>query len=162
MAARIQPLPAKPTSVRSGEIAVIGMSCRLPGARSINEFWQVLCDGKSVLRSAPASRLGDKGFGAKWGTTLGGFLDDIEHFDGGFFRISPAEANVLDPQQAIALEEAWHALEDAGIPGRSLQGTRTGIFLGIWAEDFTARMVRFHFPLSHSLLNTHAPARKRG
>lgn len=140
-------------------IAVIGMSCRVPGANDVDAFWQILCEGKSTLSTPPRTRLGDNSFGKKWPTRTGGFLEDIEHFDGDFFRISSAEAKVLDPQQAIFLEEAWHALEDAAIPGFSLRDTQAGIFVGVWSEDFTALLVRLsslflhcHFDFTHMIV----------
>ena len=55
----------------------------------------------------------------------------LDEFDAAHFRISPAEANAMDPQQRILLEETWRALEDAGIPPSSLSGTSTGVFLGV-------------------------------
>ena len=57
-------------------------------------------------------------------------MDDIDKFDAAFFRISPVEAELLDPQQRIMLETSWQALEDAGIDPERLRGSRPGVYAG--------------------------------
>jgi acyl transferase domain-containing protein/NADPH:quinone reductase-like Zn-dependent oxidoreductase len=68
----------------------------------------------------------------------GGYLDDIDRFDAGFFGISPREARALDPQQRLALELSWEALEDAGIVAERLRGSRTAVYIGMMADDYAA------------------------
>ena len=63
-------------------------------------------------------------------------MDDIDQFDAEFFRISPLEAQLLDPQQRMMLETCWRALEDAGIDPESLRGTRTGVYAGMSNNDY--------------------------
>ena len=102
------------------DIAIIGMSCRFPGARNYTEYWNILRDGRNEVREIPRERwdLGDFAKGApniegvdvcKWG----GFIDDVASFDALFFNISPAEASYIDPQHRLFLEECWHCIEDA-------------------------------------------------
>ncbi|MPY62330.1 beta-ketoacyl synthase N-terminal-like domain-containing protein, partial [Streptomyces spongiae] len=98
------------TASGSGRIAIVGLSCRLPGASDPDAFWSMLRKGSDALADVPAKR-----FGTGAGKYYGGFLDQVERFDPGFFGISPREAVMVDPQQRLMLELAWEALEDAGI-----------------------------------------------
>ena len=66
----------------------------------------------------------------------GGFIDRVYDFDAAFFGIAPREAVSVDPQQRLLLETTWHALEDAGIAPDRLEGTRTGVFIGISTNDY--------------------------
>ncbi|MFD4683504.1 type I polyketide synthase, partial [Streptomyces sp. NPDC058461] len=124
-----------------GAIAVIGLSCRLPGAANPDELWDLLSSGRSAVRPTPADRLRLAGApdtpdphadAPRWG----GFLDTVDEFDAAFFGISPREADTMDPQQRLVLELAWEALEDARIvPGR-LDATSTGVFVGVAHDDY--------------------------
>ena len=67
---------------------------------------------------------------------FGAFVDDIDQFDASFFRISPVEAELLDPQQRMMLETSWQALEDAGIDPNGLAGSRTGVYTGISNDEY--------------------------
>jgi acyl transferase domain-containing protein/acyl carrier protein len=124
-------------------IAIVGLACRFPGAPSPNAFWELLRNGVDAITEVPASRwaLGalydpDPTVPGKLATRWGGFLSDIETFDAGFFGISPREAAQIDPQQRLALELSWEALEDAGCPPASLKDTRTGVFFGAMWMDY--------------------------
>ncbi|MGW0950346.1 beta-ketoacyl synthase N-terminal-like domain-containing protein [Streptomyces sp. NPDC002623] len=70
----------------------------------------------------------------------GGYLDDATRtgFDSSFFRVSPREADAMDPQQRMLLEVAQEALDHAAIPAASLAGTATGVFVGVSAPDYVA------------------------
>ena len=88
----------------------------------------------------------DRSAPGKMTTRWGGFIDHIDQFDATFFGVSPREAQLMDPQQRLALELSWEALEDAGIDPLSLRGGNVGVFVGaMWcdyarltAEDATA------------------------
>ncbi|WP_405681088.1 SDR family NAD(P)-dependent oxidoreductase [Streptomyces sp. NBC_00868] len=125
-------------------IAVVGMGCRFPGGVGGPEaFWTLLRSGADATSTVPegrwdAERLHDPE-GTRPGTvrtTRGGFLDDIDTFDAEFFGISPREAETLDPQHRLLLEVAWDALEHAGQAPGALQGTQTGVFVGIGIDDY--------------------------
>lgn len=116
----------------SDQIAVVGIACRLPGAVGPDEFWRLLRDGADAIGDAPASR------SAGAAVPRGGFLDRVDGFDAGFFGIAPREAAELDPQQRLMLELGWEALEDAGTVPAAQAGGRTGVFLGVAADDYAA------------------------
>ncbi|MFJ5733444.1 type I polyketide synthase [Streptomyces paradoxus] len=128
---------------RSEDIAVVGLSCRLPGAADPEAFWELLSTGTSAITPAPADRLRPaSGEAAPDGTAPGlrhgGFLDSVDTFDAGFFGIAPREARVMDPQQRLVLELAWEALENAGIVPATLRGSRTAVFVGTLRDDYAA------------------------
>ena len=120
-----RPLPA------AGEpIAVVGIGCRLPGAKNPAEFWRLLRDGVDAVSYPAASRGAASGLAGEVFPSRGGFLEDVDLFDADFFGISPREAEVMDPQHRLLLEVAWEALEDAG-EAAALAGRRAGVFVGI-------------------------------
>uniref|UniRef100_UPI0005932BD4 type I polyketide synthase n=1 Tax=Nocardia paucivorans TaxID=114259 RepID=UPI0005932BD4 len=107
-------------------IAIVGMSARMPGAGDLEQFWQLLREGRDAIGSAPADRPGID--------ETAGFLDTATEFDADFFGIPPNEARTIDPQQLLGLELSWEALEDAGY--RHRDGARAGVFLGATGTDF--------------------------
>ncbi len=119
------------------------MACRFPGAPGIADFWRLLESGRnSVMESAPGSgfrrvdELFSNGSNPGDACRFCAYVDGIEQFDAGFFRISPVEAQLLDPQQRMMLETSWQALEDAGIDPARLKGSRTGVYTGISNDEY--------------------------
>ena len=105
-----------------GQIAIVGMACRLPGAPDPAALWRLLERGESAVGEIPDERfelagaaLDDELVAAHPGMRFGAFLDQVDRFDAAFFGISPREAAAMDPQQRLVLELGWEALEDAGI-----------------------------------------------
>ncbi|MFC9703645.1 SDR family NAD(P)-dependent oxidoreductase [Streptomyces sp. NPDC056943] len=124
-------------------VAVVGISCRVPGARDPGEFWELLTAGGQAVTDVPADRWNaadlydpDRSVPGRMNTRWGGFIEDVDRFDAAFFGISPREAAEMDPQQRLALELGWEALERAGIDPSSLTGTRTGVFAGAIWDDY--------------------------
>ncbi len=124
-------------------IAVVGMACRFPGANDLSEFWNLLEAGENAItEGVPGSgtgRIGELFPDADLQNSacrFAGFIDGIDQFDASFFRISPVEAQFLDPQQRLMLETSWQALEDAGIDAEQLRGSRTGVYAGISNNDY--------------------------
>jgi len=133
-------IPAKPAGA---QIAIVGMACRLPGAGDPDAFWNLILERRNSVREVPAGRwdaqacydpdaAGQGTACTKWGA----FLEDLAHFDADYFRISPREAKSLDPQHRLLLELAVEALEHAGQPVLALEGTRTGVFVGICNSEY--------------------------
>ncbi|EKE80856.1 type I polyketide synthase [Idiomarina xiamenensis] len=127
-------------------IAIIGMSCRFPGANDPEEFWQLLVSGSDAISEVPASRWdvdayysSVAGAPGKMNTRFGGFISDIAHFDADAFGISPREAERMDPQQRLMLEVAWEALEDAGFNRKAIRESETGVFIGLSNIEYLDR-----------------------
>jgi amino acid adenylation domain-containing protein len=143
---RLEQLEAKLEAAEHSKtepIAVIGMGCRFPGADSPAAFWDLLRAGIDAITEVPADRWNiddyydpDPETPGKMYTRHGGFLKNVDQFDAAFFRISPREAVSMDPQQRLLLEVCWEALEDAYVPPDSLQGSATGVFVGITTNDY--------------------------
>ena len=134
-------------------IAIVGMACRFPGAPDLESFWRLLeSGGNAVTEGDPNSgvgRLGEIFRGSQVqneACRFGAFVDDIDRFDAAFFRISPVEAELLDPQQRMMLEASWLALEDAAIDPLSLKGSRTGVYTGISNDEYRMLVVESSGP----------------
>lgn len=115
-----------------GAIAIVGMSCRFPGAPNLESFWDLLANGRDAVSELPLDRPQLVASGARFG----GFIDGIDRFDPAFFGISAREAARLDPQQRLFLELTWAALEDAGIPPSTLRETDAGVFAAVCTSDY--------------------------
>jgi len=125
------------------EIAVVGWSCRLPGANSVSELWSLLLEGRCTISQVPADRFPLARFGhprrnerGKSYTWAAGILDDVWGFDPSVFGISPREAQQMDPQQRILLQLTWEALEDANIKPSAIAGSEVGVFVGASQTDY--------------------------
>ncbi|MDE0391535.1 MAG: beta-ketoacyl synthase N-terminal-like domain-containing protein, partial [Rhodospirillales bacterium] len=118
------------------------MACRFPRADGLSAFWRMLEAGESgVIEGVPGSGEGRIGklfpdAAQAPACRFGAYLDDLELFDAAFFRISPVEAQLLDPQQRMMLETCWRALEDAGMDPDRLKGSRTGVYAGISNNEY--------------------------
>ncbi|WP_424232670.1 type I polyketide synthase, partial [Actinophytocola sp.] len=116
-------------------VAIVAMSCRLPGGvASPEDLWRLLDHGGDAVTGFPA----DRGWVPEHlaGRAHGGFLHDAARFDPAFFEINPREAVAMDPQQRLALEIAWEVVERAGIDPHSLRGSRTGVFVGANGQGY--------------------------
>ena len=134
------------------DIAVIGMSCRFPGAKNVDEFWQNLCDGvesisfftdEEILASGIDPQLLNNPNYVK----ASPILEDIELFDAEFFGYSPKEAELIDPQQRLLLECAWESLENAGYNPLTYQGS-IALYAGASANTYLLNNV---YPNRHQI-----------
>lgn len=118
--------PPSHRGAQSGDIAVIGIACRFPGAHGPEAFWRVLEEGVETLTfftpadaiaaGVPFERAHDPAQ-----VNVAPVLDDVEGCDLDFWKYAKREAELLDPQQRVFLETAWEAFEDAGyVPGAAL------------------------------------------
>lgn len=125
-------------------IAVIGLGCRVAGnVATPSDFWNFLLEGRSNVTEVPDERWEpylrrDPRNAAvlREVTRLGTFLDDLPGFDAEFFGVAPREAEVMDPQQRLALEVSWEALEHAGVSPRALAGSDTAVLMGVNSDDY--------------------------
>lgn len=125
------------------DIAIVGLSTRLPGdMNSPDETWQALMEGRDAITDLPEGRWSEfleepriaaRVAGAR---TRGGYLKDIKGFDSEFFAVAKTEADNIDPQQRMALELTWEALEHARIPASSLRGEAVGVYVGFSNNDY--------------------------
>ncbi|MGY6590396.1 SDR family NAD(P)-dependent oxidoreductase [Bacillus velezensis] len=126
------------------DIAVIGLSGRYPGADHVDELWENVKAGRHSITEVPKDRWDWKTFyneeRGKWGSIYskwGGFLDDIDKFDPLFFRISPAEAERMDPQERLFLQTAYSSIEDAGYtPSTLCDSRKIGVFVGVMNSNY--------------------------
>lgn len=121
----------------NNDVAIIGMSCKFPGAENIDQYWRNILEGKSSIGCFPDTRRHDTDVFLTEQQKLkedpyfkGGYLKEIDKFDEEFFEISPKEADLMDPYQRIFLETALEAIEDSGYCADKLKGTKTGVFAG--------------------------------
>ncbi|MDC0667756.1 type I polyketide synthase [Nannocystis radixulma] len=142
-AAAPRPVAAPSTPTQREPVAIVGMACRFPRAPDLAAFWRLVADCVDATDTVPADRWDvaqwtdpDPHAPGKSVTARGAFLADVRGFEPLFFGISPREADELDPQQRLALELTWEALEHAGIPPRGLAGSRTGVYLGSMWHDW--------------------------
>jgi phthiocerol/phenolphthiocerol synthesis type-I polyketide synthase D len=125
-------------------VAVVGIGCRFPGGVvGPQSYWEFLANGGDAISEVPSDRWDADAFydpdpfapgrmASKWG----GFLPDVAGFDAEFFGISPREAEAMDPQQRVLLEVAWEALEHAGIAPDRMGGTRAGVMMGVYYNEY--------------------------
>ena len=127
------------------DIAIVGMSGRFPMAGDIRAFWRNLKAGRDCVREVPEDRWDWRDYGDMRSPTgkplsrWGGFIEDVDCFDAQFFRVSPAEVEVVDPQERLFLQTSWEAIEDAGYTPETLtrsKGRRVGVFAGVMHKDY--------------------------
>ncbi len=132
---------------RSDEpVAIVGLSCRFPGAPDPEAYWELLMEGVDAVGPVPIERWDaqawyspEPGTPGRTVARRGGFVQGIESFEPDFFGIAPREAATLDPQQRMLLEVTWEALERAGIAPDRIDG-RTGVYVGIGRSEYWDRL----------------------
>lgn len=151
---------------RDSRIAIVGMSCRLPDAPNPSAFWKNLISRRNSVRELPSTRWNWREVYAetvtpghtvsKWGA----LIDDVDCFDAAFFGISAEEAAAMDPQLRLMIEEAYHALEDAGMAPPDLRGSRTGVFVGYEYSEYEQhlRSLNVRDPAQGPLFSSSSPS----
>jgi acyl transferase domain-containing protein len=134
-----------PTNPDRPAVAIVGLSCRLPGGiDGPQDLWEALQEGRDLVGEVPPDRFDPERFvdterrrNNKSYTAAGGFLQDVTGFDNGYFqRVSPREAARMDPQHRLLLEMAVEALDDAGIDQIATAGSDTAVFVGMSSHDY--------------------------
>src|SRR5271166_5783840 len=127
-----------------GSIAIVGASCRFPGAEDLEGFWRLLDSGEDAVSEVDPQRWStrffyhpDRSEPGKSYTWAAGLINGVDLFEPSFFGISPREAAQMDPQQRLLLELVWHAIEDAGIPTSKIAGSITGVYIGASTTDYS-------------------------
>src|SRR5690606_36046133 len=147
--ARAQPDVAAQTTAPAAEpdddaIAILSMACRFPGGVDSPEaLWRMLDAETDGITDLPPGRWNvdglydpDTSAPGRAYTFRGGYIDGLDRFDAAFFGIGPREATVMDPQQRIMLQLAWEAIERSGRDPRTLHGSRTGVYLGLYSTGY--------------------------
>jgi polyketide synthase PksN len=149
-------------------IAIVGISGRYPGASNLHHYWENLSQGKNCVREIPSERWDTSRYydprpfqAGKINCKWLGMLDDIEYFDPLFFNIAPGEAEVIDPQQRLFLEEAYKAFEDAGYSPQSLNNQKCNVYLGIMGNEYGQMVAQRHAGVASTTGNSSAIAAAR-
>lgn len=167
-------------NVNDGDMAIVGVSVRLPGADNLEQLWSLLSEGRDAITEVPLARWDHRSQKNRHGqtdTAWGGFIADVDKFDPLFFGISPREAELMDPQERLFLQAAWHAVEDAGYNRAELSAVcparNVGVFVGVvWSlyhaigvEEMTKGNVvtpnSFHWSIANRvsyILDLHGPS----
>ena len=126
------------------DVAIVGLATRFPGDMNTpDETWRALLEGRDAITDLPEGRweefLGEPRIAERVAKarTRGGYLSDIKGFDAEFFALSKMEADNIDPQQRMALELTWEALEHARIPASSLRGQSVAVYIGSSNNDYS-------------------------
>ena len=124
-------------------VAVVGISGKYAQADNAKEYWKVLSQGIEAVREVPESRWDTKKYydpehnkPGKMYSKWAGIIEDVESFDSMFFEIVPSEAEIMDPQQRMFIEEGYKAFEDAGYCKKTLDGSNCGIYFGIIKSEY--------------------------
>ncbi|WP_176559823.1 type I polyketide synthase [Teichococcus rhizosphaerae] len=135
--------PTPPAPSPAEPVAIIGAACRLPGARDLDGFWEMLAAGRDCVGTLPPDRFTQaafhhprKGEPGRSYSFAAAHLGDISGFDAPAFGLSPREAAEMDPQQRLLLEVAAEALEDAGWPASQVAGRTIGVWVGGSSTDY--------------------------
>lgn len=133
------------------DVAIIGVSAKLPHAKNVEEFWSNIINGLDCIGKIPSERYEDinnylnytKSTNDNLNYSQCAYLDRIDEFDYSFFKISPKEASLMDPNQRLFLQTVWQAIEDAGYGGTRLLGSNTGVYMGFASnlKDMYSKMI---------------------
>jgi acyl transferase domain-containing protein len=132
--------------------AIIGMSANVPGAKSVEEFWAMILEGREGIThwtkdqldpSLPKALIDNPQYVPSRG------IIDGDRFDAAFFKMSRREAEFLDPQQRVLIESSWQALDDAGLINQRSQA-RIAVYAAVGSNTYLTRnLAEGHF-VSHS------------
>jgi 3-oxoacyl-(acyl-carrier-protein) synthase/NAD(P)-dependent dehydrogenase (short-subunit alcohol dehydrogenase family) len=125
------------------DIAIIGISGRFPGAKDLQQFEEILRQGKDLVLPLSGERIKLSGLTNDQYLPIGA-IEGIANFDHDFFGIAPGEAQYMDPHQRILLEVSYHAIENAGYATTKTRGTNTGVFLAHTDQKYHMLSEEYH------------------
>ncbi|KAI0845061.1 hypothetical protein F5Y00DRAFT_273309 [Daldinia vernicosa] len=134
------------------DVAVVGMSIKVAGAETLDDFWDLLVSAKSQHKEVPKERFSfetafrDVDPKRKW---FGNFIENYDKFDHKFFKKSPRESSTMDPQQRQFLQCAYQALEQSGYFHSSERDNKIGCFVGVCSRDYDCN-IACHSPNAFS------------
>jgi len=136
--------PTTPNNLRKDhvDIAIISLACKFPGANNTVQFWENLISGKDGITKVPPERWSLEKYyseifdGKHMNSQWGGFIEDVDKFDAGFFGISSQEAKEMDPQQRLLLEQTYCLLENSGYAPSDFNNSQTGVYIGISQNSY--------------------------
>ncbi|KAL4884277.1 hypothetical protein BJY04DRAFT_215705 [Aspergillus karnatakaensis] len=126
-------------------VAIVGAACKYPGASSLDQLWTLISTGQVMFNKAPPGRFNE--------TVAGNFIPDADQFDCGLFGISPREATYMDPQQRIALQVAYQAVESSGYFASPNPELDVGCYVGVGSSDYE-HTVNSNTPTAYSFTGT--------
>ncbi|PNY29434.1 Polyketide synthase [Tolypocladium capitatum] len=133
-------LDSRPQPRKADDIAVVGMSIKVAGADDLDEFWDLLCEGKSQHKEVPSERFGFDQVWREKDTTnrkwFGNFINHHDTFDHKFFKKSAREISSTDPQQRQMLQVVYQAVEQSGYFGRANPDKKIGCYIGVCSADY--------------------------
>ncbi|XP_063309222.1 phthioceranic/hydroxyphthioceranic acid synthase-like [Pelobates fuscus] len=137
-------------------IAIVGIGCNFPGGEGIDNFWQVIVEGRNCAVDIPSERFDVKKWydpdynkpGKSW-TCRAALIEGLDEFDNKLFGISNSETENMDPQHKLLLESTFRALEDAGYPMESVSGSNTGVFIGLMNRDSESIFNAYESSINH-------------
>ncbi|KAL3490078.1 hypothetical protein BJX62DRAFT_226168 [Aspergillus germanicus] len=126
-------------------VAIIGAACKYPGANNLDQLWTLISTGQVMFGEAPPGRFKEP--------VAGNFVSDLDQFDYELFGISPREATYMDPQQRIALQVAYQAVESSGYFASPHPELDVGCYVGVGSSDYE-HVVNSHPPTAYSFIGT--------
>ena len=138
--------PSKRSSRDYEEIAIIGVAGKYPNAENLDVFWKNLCDGKDCIREIPENRWNTEKYTLndilpmeKTSCRWGAFLENVDQFDAAFFKMTPSEAEIMDPMVRLFIEVTWNLLEQSGYTKDIIarkHNANAGVFVGAMYQHY--------------------------
>ncbi|KAJ8318412.1 hypothetical protein KUTeg_003503 [Tegillarca granosa] len=146
-------------------IAIVGVGCQFPGANNLDEFWRLLVNGENHVNEIPKERWNldyyydpNPDTPNKTYVRRAGLIDGHDEWDNRFYGISSSEAEQIDPQQRLVMDCVHMALEDGGITKTKLNGTYTGVYIGVMNDDYRGAVTGDGDHLDHYTLTGSSPS----
>lgn len=111
-------------ALHAEDIAIVGLTCRFPGAETLEAYWDLIRDGRSEIKPVPPERFGNSS------SYYAGVIENLNRFDPDFFLMSDDDVRAMDPQALAVLEESLKLMYHAGYTEKEMKGMRAGVYIG--------------------------------